>query len=78
MLQTGVPDRIRGRVFAFYDVVWQTARLASIGLGAVLADAYGITVVYVTGGALLLTAGVLGVSLAGRPPRPASSGMNPP
>ncbi|HLQ53544.1 MAG TPA: MFS transporter [Streptosporangiaceae bacterium] len=78
VLQTGVPDRIRGRVFAFYDVVWQTTRLASIGLGGVLAGAYGITVVYVTGGALLLTAGVLGLSRAGPPPRPASGGANPP
>jgi MFS family permease len=42
VLQTGVPDRIRGRVFAFYAVVWQTTRLASIGLGGVLADAYWI------------------------------------
>ncbi len=78
VLQTGVPDRIRGRVFAFYDVVWQTARLASIGLGGVLADAYGITMVYLTGGALLLAAGVLGVSHAGPPPRPAPGGTNPP
>jgi len=39
--QTGVPDQIRSRVFAFYDVVWQTARLASIELEGVLADAYG-------------------------------------
>ncbi len=51
------------RVFAFHDAVWQTARLASIGLGGSLGDAYGITVVYVTGAALLLTVGALGVSL---------------
>ena len=78
VLQTGVPDRIRGRVFAFYDLVWQATRLASIGLGGVLADAYGITVVYITGGALLLTAGALGVSRAGPPPRLASGATNPP
>lgn len=68
VLQTGIADRIRGRVFAFYDVVWQSARLVSIGAGGVLADAYGITVVYVLGGALLLAAGVLGLSRAGVPP----------
>jgi len=44
-LQSAVPDRIRGRVFAFYDVVWQSARLASIGAGGVLADAAGIRAV---------------------------------
>jgi len=46
VLQTTVPDRIRGRVFAFYDVVWQSCRLASIGIGGVVADRLGITAVY--------------------------------
>ena len=59
-LQASVPDRLRGRVFAFYDVVWQTARLASIGLGGVLADHMGIAVVYWMGGSLLVAASVLG------------------
>ncbi len=62
MLQTTVPDRLRGRVFAFYDVVWQTARLASIGIGGVMADAYGITTVYWAGGILLIAAGALGLT----------------
>lgn len=73
VLQTGLPDRIRGRVFALYDVVWQSSRLVSIGVGGVLADAFGITVVYVIGGALLLTAGTLGILRAGVPPTPALS-----
>ena len=64
VLQTTVPDRIRGRVFAFYDVVWQSCRLASIGIGGVVADRLGITAVYWAGGALLLAAGALGL-LAG-------------
>lgn len=68
VLQTVVPDRIRGRVFAFYDVVWQSARLVSIGAGGVLADAYGIRAVYVLGGALLLTAGCFGLIRAGTAP----------
>jgi MFS family permease len=70
LLQTGVPDRIRGRVFACYDVVWQTARLVSIGLGGVTADAFGITTVYLAGGALLVAAGAIGVLAAGKPPEP--------
>lgn len=61
MLQTTIPDRLRGRVFAFYDVVWQTARLLSIGCGGVLADRFGIAAVYWAGGALLLAAGGLGL-----------------
>lgn len=61
VLQTTIPDRVRGRVFAFYDVVWQTARLVSIGLGGLTADRYGIAAVYWVGGALLLAAGALGL-----------------
>lgn len=65
VLQRTVPDRMRGRVFAFYDVVWQTARLASIGLGGIAADRLGITAVYWAGGVLLLAAGGLGFAAAG-------------
>jgi MFS family permease len=60
-LQSVVPDETRGRVFAFYDVVWQSARLVSIGVGGALADAIGIRAVYYLGGALLLLAGALGL-----------------
>jgi MFS family permease len=70
VLQLGIPDRVRGRVFAFYDIVWQSARLVSIAVGGVLADTYGITAVYALGGVLLITAGFLGVLNAGQPPAP--------
>lgn len=59
-LQATTPERLRGRVFAFYDVVWQTARLVSIGVGGVLADQLGIRGVYIMGAALLIAAGALG------------------
>jgi MFS family permease len=59
-LQTAVPDERRGRVFSFYDVVWQTGRLVSIGVGGALADTLGITAVYYLGGALLLLAATVG------------------
>lgn len=72
VLQATVPDRLRGRVFAFFDVVWQTARLISIGVGGVLADRVGITAVYWAGGVLLLAAGGVGL-LAGRVPVPVSA-----
>jgi len=62
VLQASVPDRLRGRIFAFYDVVWQTARLASLGLGGLAAEALDVRAVYVLGGLLLLAAGGLGLA----------------
>ncbi len=73
VLQTTVPDRLRGRVFAFYDIVWQAARLLSIGVGGVLADQLGISAVYWAGGGLLLVAGGVGLVAAGAPGSPALS-----
>ncbi len=67
VLQTTVPDRLRGRVFAFYDVVWQSSRLVSIGAGGVLADQLGIVAVYWAGGGLLLAAGALGLIASADP-----------
>lgn len=61
-LQTEVPTELRGRAFALYDVLWNAARLASLGLGGLLADAIGIRAVYVLGGLLLLAAGAIGWS----------------
>jgi len=63
-----VPTELRGRAFALYDVLWNAARLVSLGLGGLLADALGIRAVYVLGGLLLLAAGAVGWSVGGRPP----------
>jgi len=60
-LQTAVPSDVRGRVFALFDVLWSSARLVSLGLGGLLADAVGIRAVYVLGGLLLLAAFAVGV-----------------
>lgn len=65
VLQTTVPDRLRGRVFATFDIVWQTMRMVSIVAGGLLADRFGITAVYSIGGALLVGAALLGFSRAG-------------
>jgi MFS family permease len=62
VLQTTVPERLRGRIFAFFDVVWQAARLLSIAIGGLLADAVGVRAVYLLGGLLLLAAGALGLT----------------
>jgi MFS family permease len=73
VLQKVVPDRFRGRIFAFYDVVWQASRLASIGGGGILADAFGVRAVYVLGGLLLVVAGLLGLLRVSRSSMQAST-----
>lgn len=65
LLQARVDDRLRGRVFATMDMLWQFGRLASLGAGGLLADTVGIRAVYVVGGILLLLAGAVGVTAAG-------------
>lgn len=62
LLQAEVPARNRGRVFAGFDMIWQTGRLASLGLGGLTADALGIQAVYLLGGSLLLLAGFIGLA----------------
>jgi len=62
VLQSQTPDHLRGRVFASMDLLWQTGRLASLAIGAVLADTIGIRAVYVLGGLLLLVAAAYGAA----------------
>jgi MFS family permease len=59
-LQFEVPEQLRGRAFALFDVLWNAARLVSLGTGGLLADAIGIRAVYVVGGLLLLAAAIVG------------------
>jgi MFS family permease len=59
-LQREVPGEARGRVFALYDILWNGARLVSLGLGGVLADTVGIRSVYLLGGFLLTAAFLAG------------------
>jgi MFS family permease len=73
ILQTVIPDRVRGRVFTLLDVTWAAMRLLSLGVGGWLADRAGISSVYVIGGALLTLAGVLGLVLLSRVPLGAPS-----
>ena len=60
LLQAETPERLRGRVFAAFDVLWQSGRLLSLLLGGLLADLLGIRAVYYLGAALLATAAVAG------------------
>src|SRR5919204_7011290 len=59
ILQTVIPDRVRGRVFTLLDVTWAAMRLLSLALGGLVADRVGIAAVYIAGGVLLMLAGVL-------------------
>jgi hypothetical protein len=59
-IQTEVTTEHRGRTFALFDVLWNGARLVSLGLGGVLADVAGIRAVYAVGGAPLLSAAMIG------------------
>ncbi|MGI8682522.1 MAG: MFS transporter [Mycobacteriales bacterium] len=71
LLQTHTPEPMRGRVFATMDVLWQTGRLVSLGIGGYLADAIGISAVFYLGGGLLLVAGLVGLAAVRGGPPPA-------
>ena len=78
VIQSHVPDRLRGRVFSAFDLLWQSMRLASLLLGGILADTAGIRAVYYLGGALLAAAALTGLTLLGpQNPRPARATAEP-
>ena len=60
-LQREVPDEVRGRVFTWLDVVWNVMKIASLGLGAWLAEGAGVAVVYYAGGTMLFVSGLTGL-----------------
>jgi len=76
LLQAETPEHLRGRVFASFDMLWQSGRLLSLLAGGLLADTVGIRAVYYLGGLLLLAAVLAG--WAGlRGDRPAAPTANP-
>ena len=72
VIQSHVPDRLRGRVFSAFDLIWQSMRLVSLLLGGLLADVAGIRAVYYLGGGLLAAAALAGLTLAGAAANPAA------
>lgn len=72
LLQAETPEKLRGRVFAGFDMLWQSGRLLSLLAGGLLADTLGIRAVYYLGAALLVAAatagwvGIRGSTSAGR------------
>lgn len=62
LVQSRVPEDLRGRAFAGFDVLWQCGRMVSLLGGGLLADAVGIQAVYLLGGVLLLSAAAAGTA----------------
>jgi MFS family permease len=76
-IQTLVAAETRGRAFAFYDVLWNGARLLSLAAGGVLADLVDVRAVFVVSAVLLFAAAAVGLRtpLAVRePPAPMRPG----
>ncbi len=63
LMQSEVPEQVRGRVYTLLDVTWSVMRLVSLGLGGVAVEQFGIEAVYYAGGALLMGSGLLGLLL---------------
>ncbi len=66
LIQSRVPEQLRGRAFAGFDVIWHSGRLVSLLTGGLLVDAAGVRLVYVLGGSLLLAAAAVGALAASR------------
>lgn len=61
-LQTTVTPDVRGRAFAFYDVLWNTARLLSLAVGGITAELLDVRAVYVASALLLAAAAAIGLT----------------
>ena len=74
LLQSHVPDALRGRVLTAYDLIWHSMRLASLVLGGVLTDLFGIRFLFYAGGVLLLVAALAGLGAGPRSRAPGAIG----
>ncbi len=63
LLQSQVPEGVRGRVYTLPDATWNLLRLVSLVAGGALAESLGVRAVYYLGGSLLFVAGHLGLLL---------------
>ncbi len=63
IMQSQVPEHMRGRIYTLMDFVWNLAQLLSLMIGGLLADRLGIQTIYISGGILLIGAGILGLAL---------------
>lgn len=60
-LQTFIPSETRGRAFAFYDGLWNGARLLSLAVGGIIVELADVRLVYVGGAILLFAAAAVGL-----------------
>jgi MFS family permease len=65
LMQSQVPEGVRGRVYTLMDLTWSLMSLVSLAIGGLLVDSVGVEVVYYMGGTLLAITGVLGLALLG-------------
>ncbi len=61
-LQRAIPTETRGRTLAFFDLVWNGARLLSLAGGGLLADILDVRSVYLAAAALLIAAATVGLT----------------
>jgi len=59
IIQTAVPDEVRGRTGSANNALITTAQLVSMGLAGILADMLGARTVFILSGALVSTAGIV-------------------
>ncbi len=65
LMQTQVPEWVRGRVYTLMDLTWSLMRLVSLGIGVLMVDTIGVQAVYYAGGTLLTASGIIGLLLLG-------------
>lgn len=70
--QRTAPAEARGRAFALYDVLWNSVRLTSLGLGGIIVDQLSIRAICLAGGMLLLIAAPVGLIVPVDDQRPGS------
>ncbi|HKJ28370.1 MAG TPA: MFS transporter [Anaerolineales bacterium] len=59
MIQTAVPDELRGRASAANNAIISVANLVSMGAAGILADIVGARSVFIISGAVVMTAGLV-------------------
>ena len=65
IMQSQVPETVRGRIYTLMDFVWNFMQLISLVLGGIFVDRLGIQTIYYIGGTLLIVTGILGLALLG-------------
>ena len=65
MVQTAVPDELRGRASAANNAIISVANLISMGAAGILADFVGVRTVFVISGGVVVVAGFVAAVIFG-------------